>query len=145
AAVSAALRARFPGIVEPKKSDICCATQNCQHAVKVLAPQCRLVLVVGSPNSYNSNRLRQVAQRIGTAAFLVDGADAIDPAWLVGRQRIGITAAASAPEVLIEQVVQHLKELGAVSVRTMPGLEEIVAFPLPKGLSRKAALDAAEP
>lgn len=145
AAVSAALRARFPGIVEPKKSDICYATQNRQDAVKVLAPQCDLVLVVGSPNSSNSNRLREVAERIGTDAFLVDGADAIDPAWLVGRQRIGITAGASAPEVLVEQVVQRLKELGAVSVRTMPGLEENVAFPLPKGLSRKAAPDAAEP
>ncbi|WP_026638761.1 4-hydroxy-3-methylbut-2-enyl diphosphate reductase [Bordetella petrii] len=145
AAVSAALRARFPGIVEPKKSDICYATQNRQDAVKVLAPQCDLVLVVGSPNSSNSNRLREVAERIGTDAYLVDGADAIDPAWLVGRQRIGITAGASAPEVLVEQVVQRLKELGAVSVRTMPGLEENVAFPLPKGLSRKAAPDAAEP
>lgn len=143
AAVSAALRARFPGIVEPKKSDICYATQNRQDAVKVLAPQCDLVLVVGSPNSSNSNRLREVAERIGTDAYLVDGADAIDPAWLVGRQRIGITAGASAPEVLVEQVVQRLKELGAVSVRTMPGLEENVAFPLPKGLSRKAAPDAA--
>ena len=144
AAVSAALRARFPDIVEPKKSDICYATQNRQDAVKVLAPQCDLVLVVGSPNSSNSNRLREVAERIGTDAYLVDGADAIDPAWLVGRQRIGITAGASAPEVLVEQVVQRLKELGAVSVRTMPGLEENVAFPLPKGLSRKAAPDAAE-
>ncbi|CAP43489.1 4-hydroxy-3-methylbut-2-enyl diphosphate reductase [Bordetella petrii] len=142
AAVSAALRARFPGIVEPKKSDICYATQNRQDAVKVLAPDCDLVLVVGSPNSSNSNRLREVAERIGTDAHLVDGADAIDPAWLVGRQRIGITAGASAPEILVEQVVQRLKELGAVSVRTMPGLEESVAFPLPKGLSRKSAPDA---
>ncbi|MBV7486761.1 4-hydroxy-3-methylbut-2-enyl diphosphate reductase [Bordetella sp. BOR01] len=142
AAVSAALRARFPDIVEPKKSDICYATQNRQDAVKVLAPACDLVLVVGSPNSSNSNRLREVAQRIGTDAYLVDGAHAIDPAWLVGRQRIGITAGASAPEVLVQQVVQRLKELGAVSVRTMPGLEENVAFPLPKGLSRKAASDA---
>jgi len=137
AAVSAALRSRFPDIVEPKKSDICYATQNRQDAVKMLAPDCDLVLVVGSPNSSNSNRLREVAERIGTDAYLVDGADAIDPAWLAGRQRIGITAGASAPEVLVQQVVQRLKELGAVSVRTMPGLEESVAFPLPKGLSRK--------
>ena len=142
AAVSAALRARFPGIVEPKKSDICYATQNRQDAVKVLAPDCDLVLVVGSPNSSNSNRLREVAERIGTEAYLVDGADGIDPAWLAGRQRIGITAGASAPEVLVAQVVQRLKELGAVSVRTMPGLEENVAFPLPKGLSRKPATDS---
>jgi len=142
AAVSAALRARFPGIVEPKKSDICYATQNRQDAVKMLAPDCDLVLVVGSPNSSNSNRLREVAERIGTHAYLVDGADAIDPAWLAGRQRIGITAGASAPEILVQQVVQRLKELGAVSVRTMPGLEENVAFPLPKGLSRKTSPDA---
>lgn len=137
AAVSAALRARFPGIVEPKKSDICYATQNRQDAVKILAPECDLMLVVGSPNSSNSNRLREVAERIGIDAYLVDGADSIDPAWLAGRQRIGISAGASAPEVLVQQVVQRLKELGAVSVRTMPGLEENVAFPLPKGLSRK--------
>jgi len=142
AAVSAALRARFPGIVEPKKSDICYATQNRQDAVKMLAPDCDLVLVVGSPNSSNSNRLREVAERIGIHAYLVDGADAIDPAWLAGRQRIGITAGASAPEILVQQVVQRLKELGAVSVRTMPGLEENVAFPLPKGLSRKTSPDA---
>jgi len=142
AAVSAALRARFPDIVEPKKSDICYATQNRQDAVKMLAPECDLVLVVGSPNSSNSNRLREVAERIGTDAYLVDNAAAIDPAWLAGRQRIGITAGASAPEVLVLQVVQRLKELGAVSVRTMPGLEENVAFPLPKGLSRKPAPDA---
>ncbi|CAM4131945.1 4-hydroxy-3-methylbut-2-enyl diphosphate reductase [Bordetella tumulicola] len=139
AAVSSALRARFPDIVEPKKSDICYATQNRQDAIKVLAPNCDLMLVVGSPNSSNSNRLREVAERIGIDAYLVDGAASIDPAWLVGRQRIGISAGASAPEVLVQQVIQRLKELGAVSVRTMPGLEENVAFPLPKGLSRKAA------
>ncbi|MVW73038.1 MULTISPECIES: 4-hydroxy-3-methylbut-2-enyl diphosphate reductase [unclassified Bordetella] len=139
AAVSAALRARFPQIVEPKKSDICYATQNRQDAVKILAPQCDLMLVVGSTNSSNSNRLREVAERIGIDAYLVDGADSIDPAWLVGRQRIGISAGASAPEVLVQEVVQRLKALGAVSVRTMPGLEENVAFPLPKGLSRKVA------
>jgi 4-hydroxy-3-methylbut-2-enyl diphosphate reductase len=139
AAVSAALRARFPQIVEPKKSDICYATQNRQDAVKMLAPQCDLMLVVGSTNSSNSNRLREVAERIGIDAYLVDGADSIDPAWLVGRERIGISAGASAPEVLVQEVVQRLKALGAVSVRTMPGLEENVAFPLPKGLSRKVA------
>ncbi|MBO9353611.1 4-hydroxy-3-methylbut-2-enyl diphosphate reductase [Bordetella petrii] len=145
AAVSAALRARFPDIVEPKKSDICYATQNRQDAVKLLAPDCDLVLVVGSPNSSNSNRLREVAERIGTEAYLVDGAQSIDPAWLAGRQRIGISAGASAPEVLVQQVVQRLKELGAVSVRTMPGLEENVAFPLPKGLSRKSAPEPSAP
>ena len=137
AAVAAALKARFPEIAEPKKSDICYATQNRQDAVKVLAPECDLVLVVGSPNSSNSNRLREVAERRGTPAYLVDGAEAIDPAWLQGRQRIGISAGASAPEVLVRQVIDRLKALGAVSVRTMPGLEERVAFPLPKDLSRK--------
>lgn len=137
AAVSKALKARFPSIVEPKKNDICYATQNRQDAVKVLAPECDLVLVVGSPNSSNSNRLREVADRKGVAAYLIDGAHAIDPAWLEGRQRIGVTAGASAPETLVQQVIARVKELGAVSVRTMPGLEEHVAFPLPKGLSRK--------
>ncbi|MFJ1302316.1 4-hydroxy-3-methylbut-2-enyl diphosphate reductase [Pseudomonadota bacterium AL_CKDN230030165-1A_HGKHYDSX7] len=139
ATVSAALKTRFPTIVEPKKSDICYATQNRQDAVKVLAPECDLVLVVGSPNSSNSNRLREVAERIGVDAYLVEGAAAIDPAWLEGRQRIGITAGASAPEVLVQQVISRVRELGAVSVRTMPGLEENVAFPLPKGLARKSA------
>ena len=137
AVVAAALKARFPTIAEPKKSDICYATQNRQDAVKVMAPDCDLVLVVGSPNSSNSNRLREVAQRLGAAAYLVDGADAIDAAWLQGRQRIGITAGASAPEVLVQQVIERVKELGAVSVRTMQGLEENVAFPLPRELSRK--------
>ena len=139
AAVSKALKARFPSIVEPKKSDICYATQNRQDAVKVMAPDCDLVLVVGSPNSSNSNRLREVAERKGVASYLIDGADSIDPAWLVDRKRIGVTAGASAPEILVQQVIDRVKELGAVSVRTMPGLEENVAFPLPKGLSRKAA------
>ncbi|AEE66628.1 drug tolerance protein [Bordetella pertussis] len=139
AAVAGALKARFPGIVEPKKSDICYATQNRQDAVKLLAPECDLVLVVGSTNSSNSNRLREVAERKGVAAYLIDGAHAIDPAWLQGRRSIGITAGASAPEVLVQQVVERVRELGAVSVRTMPGLEESVAFPLPKGLSRKIA------
>jgi 4-hydroxy-3-methylbut-2-enyl diphosphate reductase len=139
AAVSRALKERFPNIVEPKKSDICYATQNRQDAVKVMAPDCDLVLVVGSPNSSNSNRLREVAERKGVASYLIDGAQSIDPAWLVGRKRIGVTAGASAPEILVQQVIDRVKELGAVSVRTMPGLEENVAFPLPKGLSRKSA------
>jgi len=137
AVVAAALRERFPGIREPKKSDICYATQNRQDAVKLLTKQCDLVLVVGSPNSSNSNRLREVAQRLGVSAYLIDGPEAIDPAWLVGKQHIGITAGASAPEVLVSQVITHLKSLGAVSVRTMDGLIEHVSFPLPKGLSVK--------
>ena len=144
AAVSQALKARFPNIVEPKKSDICYATQNRQDAVKILAPDCDLVLVVGSPNSSNSNRLREVAERKGVAAYLIDGAHSIQPEWLAGRQRIGVTAGASAPEILVQQVIERVKELGAVSVRTMPGLEENVAFLLPKGLSRKARVEPLE-
>ncbi len=137
AEVAQALRTRFPHIQEPKKSDICYATQNRQDAVKILAPASDLVLVVGSANSSNSNRLREVAERMGIASFLIDGPESIDPAWLEGRQRIGITAGASAPELLVQQVIHRLKELGAVSVRTMDGLHESVSFPLPKGLSRK--------
>lgn len=137
AEVATALRTKYPLIVEPKKSDICYATQNRQDAVKVMAPESDLVLVVGSANSSNSNRLREVAERKGIPAYLIDGAEAIDPAWLVGRSRIGITAGASAPELLVQQVIERLKALGAISVRTMQGLHENVSFPLPKGLSRK--------
>jgi len=137
AEVAQALRTRFPHIQEPKKSDICYATQNRQDAVKVLAPASDLVLVVGSTNSSNSNRLREVAERMGITSYLIDGPESIDPAWLVGRQRIGITAGASAPELLVQQVIGRLKELGAISVRTMDGLHESVSFSLPKGLSRK--------
>lgn len=139
AQVAQALRTRFAHIQEPKKSDICYATQNRQDAVKVLAPASDLVLVVGSANSSNSNRLREVAERMGIPAYLIDGPDSIDPVWLEGRQRIGITAGASAPEVLVQQVIHRLKALGAVSVRTMDGLHESVSFPLPKELSRKVS------
>lgn len=137
ASVAQALRTRFPGIMEPKKSDICYATQNRQDAVKILAPQCDLVLVVGSPNSSNSNRLREVAERKGTAAYLIDDPAMIDPAWLRQSKRVGVTAGASAPEILVQQVIGRLKELGAASVRTLPGTKENVSFPLPKDLSRK--------
>lgn len=137
--VADALRKRFPSIVEPRKSDICYATQNRQDAVKVMAPQCDLVLVVGSQNSSNSNRLREVAERFGIQAHLIDGPESIQTQWLQGRKRVGITAGASAPEVLVSAVIARLKELGAVSVRNMPGLEENVSFPLPKGLSAKAS------
>lgn len=137
AQVAEALRARFPGIVEPKKSDICYATQNRQDAVKIMAPECDLVLVVGSVNSSNSNRLREVAERRGAQAYLVDDPDMIDPAWLRETKRVGVTAGASAPDRLVEQVIERLKQLGAVSVRTLPGVEENVAFPLPRELSRK--------
>lgn len=137
AQVAQALRERFPGIAEPRKSDICYATQNRQDAVKIMAPQCDLVLVVGSANSSNSNRLREVAERMGVSAHLVDGPDMIQAQWLEGAQRVGVTAGASAPEVLVSQVIDRLKELGAISVRTLEGTPENVAFPLPRELSRK--------
>lgn len=135
--VAEALRTKYPTITEPKKSDICYATQNRQDAVKVMAPESDLVLVVGSANSSNSNRLREVAERKGIPAYLIDGPESIEPAWLVDRKRIGITAGASAPELLVQQVIERLKALGAISVRTLDGLQESVSFPLPKGLSRK--------
>ena len=133
-AIVAALRERFPSIVGPKKDDICYATQNRQDAVKFMAPQSDLVLVVGSTNSSNSNRLREVAELLKVPAYLVDNADAIEPAWINGRQRIGVTAGASAPEVLVESVIARLKELGAGSVRQLEGVPERVTFPLPKEL-----------
>ncbi len=137
AAVADALRARFPSIQEPKKSDICYATQNRQDAVKLLTKQCDLVIVVGSANSSNSNRLREVAERLGVPAYLINGPESLEPQWLVGKQHIGVTAGASAPEVLVKRVIEQLKTLGAVSVRTMDGLVENVSFPLPKGLPRQ--------
>ena len=131
-----ALRRKFPGIAEPKKQDICYATQNRQDAVKFMAPQCDLVLVVGSPSSSNSNRLREVAEKHGCEARLIGSADELDPAWIAGRKRIGITAGASAPEVLVQALIERLRSLGVRSVRPLDGVEETVAFPLPKGLSR---------
>jgi 4-hydroxy-3-methylbut-2-enyl diphosphate reductase len=138
-AVIEALRARFPKIAEPKKQDICYATQNRQDAVKFMAPQCDLVLVIGSKSSSNSNRLREVAEKMGCEARLIGSAEQLDPAWVEGRRRIGVTAGASAPEVLVEQVVARLKSLGVRSVRTLDGVEEKVTFPLPKGLARSAS------
>jgi 4-hydroxy-3-methylbut-2-enyl diphosphate reductase len=131
-----ALKEKFPGIVEPKKGDICYATTNRQEAVKFMAPQVDLVIVVGSPNSSNSNRLREVAQKKGTEAYMVDNAAEINPQWLEGKARIGVTAGASAPEVLVQAVIDRLKDLGARSVRTLEGVEESVSFPMPKGLNR---------
>ncbi|HMV16651.1 MAG TPA: 4-hydroxy-3-methylbut-2-enyl diphosphate reductase [Zoogloea sp.] len=139
AAIVGALRERYPAIVGPKKDDICYATQNRQDAVKFMAPQSDLVLVVGSPNSSNSNRLREVAELLQVPAHLVDNADAIDPAWLTGKQRIGVTAGASAPEVLVESVIARLKALGAASVRQLEGVPEKVTFPLPRELQTPAA------
>ena len=137
-----ALKARFPNIIEPKKGDICYATTNRQEAVKFLAPQVEVVIVVGSPNSSNSNRLREVADKMGTPAYMVDNAAAIDPSWIAGKRRIGVTAGASAPEVLVQAVIDRLKELGAASVRALEGVEENVTFPLPKGLDGNKAAAA---
>jgi len=134
AEIIAALKARFPNIIEPKKGDICYATTNRQEAVKFMAPQVEVVIVVGSPNSSNSNRLREVADKMGTPAYMVDNAAAIDPSWIEGKKRIGVTAGASAPEVLVQAVIDRLKTLGAASVRALEGVEEHVTFPLPKGL-----------
>jgi 4-hydroxy-3-methylbut-2-enyl diphosphate reductase len=136
AEIIAALKRRFPRIAEPKMQDICYATQNRQDAVKFMAPQCDLVLVIGSPTSSNSNRLREVAQKMGCEARLIGSAAELDPAWLVGRQRVGITAGASAPEELVTDLVERLKSLGARAVRTLPGIRENTSFPLPKGLGR---------
>ena len=130
----AALKARFPSIVGPKKDDICYATQNRQDAVKTLAKQCDVVIVVGSPNSSNSNRLREVAQNQGVAAYMIDNASELNPDWLHGKKCVGITAGASAPEILVQAVIDKLKALGADSVRDLEGIEERVTFPLPKGL-----------
>jgi 4-hydroxy-3-methylbut-2-enyl diphosphate reductase len=130
-----ALRVRFPGIVGPKKDDICYATQNRQDAVKALARQCEVVIVVGSPNSSNSNRLREVAEQQGVAAYMVDNASELKPKWVAGKRVVGVTAGASAPEVLVKQVVDRLRQLGAGSAAEAKGIAEKVVFPLPKGLS----------
>ncbi|MEW8119935.1 MAG: 4-hydroxy-3-methylbut-2-enyl diphosphate reductase, partial [Candidatus Thiodiazotropha sp.] len=120
--------------IGPKKNDICYATQNRQDAVKELAKQCDLVLVVGSPNSSNSNRLREIAEKFGPSAYLIDGAEDIDPSWLDGKHHIGVTAGASAPEILVENVLERLREWGAEKVVEAQGKEEQVVFALPKSL-----------
>lgn len=129
-----ALRNKYPSITGPRKNDICYATQNRQDAVKELASECDLLLVVGSPNSSNSNRLSELSERMGTESYLIDTADHIDPAWLVGKMRVGITAGASAPEVLVQQVVNRLCQLGATEPEEMLGREETITFSLPKEL-----------
>jgi 4-hydroxy-3-methylbut-2-enyl diphosphate reductase len=136
AAIIAALKARFPGIVGPKRDDICYATQNRQDAVKFMAPQCDVVIVVGSPNSSNSNRLREVSENMGVPAYLVDTAADLRPEWVSGKRRVGITAGASAPEVLVDELVERLKALGAQSVRPLDGITESVVFTLPRELAR---------
>jgi 4-hydroxy-3-methylbut-2-enyl diphosphate reductase len=137
AAIVAALKVRFPSITGPKKDDICYATQNRQDAVKFMAPQCDLVIVVGSPNSSNSNRLREVARGRGTEAYMVDNASQLNPEWLAGKRRVGVTAGASAPEVLVEELIARLKTLGAISVRQLEGATEGVVFTLPRELSAR--------
>jgi 4-hydroxy-3-methylbut-2-enyl diphosphate reductase len=136
AAVVDALKRRFPAIEGPKKADICYATQNRQDAVKFMAPKVDLVIVIGSQTSSNSNRLREVAERFGVPAYLVDSADDVNPDWLAGRVRVGVTAGASAPELLVQQLLERLKQLGAASVRPLNGVQENVVFPMPKGLGK---------
>ncbi len=137
AGIIGALKRRFPDIAEPKKGDICYATTNRQQAVKFMAPQVQLVIVVGSPSSSNSNRLREVAEKNGVEAYMVDNAVQIDPAWVAGKSRIGVTAGASAPELLVQQVIDRLRELSPATVRELDGAEENVTFPLPKGLTAR--------
>ena len=134
AEIVAAVRARFPQVREPKQQDICYATQNRQDAVKLMSPIVDVVIVVGSPTSSNSNRLRELADRLGTPAYMVDSAADLDPAWFDGTLKVGLTAGASAPDVLVQDVIQRLRAMGAVSVRTLDGIQETIKFPLPKGL-----------
>ena len=140
AEIAAAVKRRFPSVRSPKQQDICYATQNRQDAIKLLSPQVDVVIVVGSPTSSNSNRLREVARKLGTESHMVDDASQLREEWLRGKTRVGLTAGASAPEILVRQVIDRIKELGAVSLRRMDGIQEKVKFPLPKGL--KAELPA---
>jgi len=142
AAIVGALRARFPAIVGPKKDDICYATQNRQDAVKFMAPRCDMVIVVGSPNSSNSNRLREVATNLGIQAYMIDRADELDASWLEGRRCIGVTAGASAPEILVQQVMERLRELGAKHITELDGVVETTVFPMPKGLASRTTASA---
>ncbi|MGY0196102.1 4-hydroxy-3-methylbut-2-enyl diphosphate reductase [Leptothrix sp. BB-4] len=141
--ILAAVKARFPLVREPKKQDICYATQNRQDAVKLLSAEVDILIVVGSPTSSNSNRLREVAERREIAAYMVDNASELKAEWFEGRQRVGLTAGASAPELLVQQVIERLRALGATSVRTMPGVEETIEFPLPLGLGDRSMAAAA--
>ncbi len=138
AEILAAVKRRFPNVREPKQQDICYATQNRQDAVKVMAPGVDVLVVVGSPTSSNSNRLRELAERLGTAAYMVDSPDDLKAEWFEGKRRVGLTAGASAPDILVQQVIERLRALGAVSVRSVPGVVETVHFPLPLGLGDKS-------
>ncbi len=143
AEILAAVKQHFPQVREPKQQDICYATQNRQDAVKLLAPQVDVVVVVGSPTSSNSNRLRELAERLGTPAYMVDGAEDLQAGWFEGRQCVGLTAGASAPDVLVQAVIARLRALGATTVRSLPGVEEHVRFPLPLGLGDKSMAEHA--
>jgi 4-hydroxy-3-methylbut-2-en-1-yl diphosphate reductase len=134
AEITAAVQARFPQVRRPKQQDICYATQNRQDAVKLLSPQVDILIVVGSPSSSNSNRLAELANRLGTEAYMVDGPADVKSAWFEGKVRVGLTAGASAPEVLVQAVIQRIRALGAISVQKMDGITETLKFPLPKGL-----------
>ena len=134
AEIVAAVKLRFPQVREPKQQDICYATQNRQDAVKLMTPMVDVVIVVGSPTSSNSNRLRELADRLGTPAYMVDSAADLQSHWFEGVQKVGLTAGASAPDVLVQDVIGRLRALGAVSVRTLDGIQETIKFPMPKGL-----------
>jgi 4-hydroxy-3-methylbut-2-enyl diphosphate reductase len=138
AEILAAVKLQFPSVREPKQQDICYATQNRQDAVKVMSSQVDVVIVVGSPTSSNSNRLRELAGRLGADSYMIDSAEELQSAWFEGKSRVGLTAGASAPEVLVQDVITRLRALGAVSVRKMDGIEETIKFPLPKGLKIEA-------
>ncbi len=138
AEILAAVKRRFPKVRQPKQQDICYATQNRQDAVKLLAPTVDILIVVGSPTSSNSNRLRELAQRLGTEAYMVDLPEDLRPEWFDGKTSVGLTAGASAPEILVQQVIARLRVLGAVSIRTLPGAIETIQFPLPMGLGDKS-------
>jgi len=143
ALILAEVKRCFPHVREPKKQDICYATQNRQDAVKVMAPGVDVVVVVGSPTSSNSNRLRELAERLGTAAYMVDCAGDLQAEWFEGRRRVGLTAGASAPDILVQQVIERLRELGALSIRKLHGVQEAVHFPLPRGLSDRSMSESA--
>jgi len=143
AEILAEVKRVFPNVREPKKQDICYATQNRQDAVKLLAPAVDVVIVVGSPTSSNSNRLRELAERLGTAAYMVEGAGDLQLEWFERGRRVGLTAGASAPDILVQQVIARLREMGALSIRTMDGVTENVHFPLPRGLGDRSMNDVA--
>ncbi len=138
AEILTAVKRRFPSVREPKQQDICYATQNRQDAIKVLAPTVDILIVVGSPTSSNSNRLRELAERLGTDAYMVDSPEDLKPEWFECKSKVGLTAGASAPDILVQQVIERLRALGAVSVRSIPGVEETIQFPLPMGLGDKS-------